>query len=196
LNIENFLSLKPKSIFEVVPSYIFREKETDEHRSYICSENYYEFYYAISKYFKPKTILEIGVRLGYSFASMYAGSFDTIKYMEGWDNCSYVENSVEISKINLKNFIKCDFNILDIDSHIQIMKEYYDLIHIDGDHTYDGAIKDLELTKLHAKTIIVDDYAAFDTVKNAVNDFVRQNNLENKLSYIPSCQGMAVLELS
>ena len=81
--IEQIYNLKPNSIYDVVDKSFFIEK--DMNYDYLPPNcfDYYEIYYAISKYYKPSSILEIGVRYGYSLISMILGS--NVNYVEGWD---------------------------------------------------------------------------------------------------------------
>jgi len=76
--------LKPNSIFEVGAEEVFFEREDDNHKDYINSGDLYEYYYAISKYYNPDTILEIGTRNGYSLYSLMLGS-TTLKKVVGYE---------------------------------------------------------------------------------------------------------------
>ena len=59
---EKILNLIPSSILDKVDNQFFIEIDQEQHKSYIKSGNYYENYYALSSYYQPKSILEIGVR--------------------------------------------------------------------------------------------------------------------------------------
>jgi hypothetical protein len=72
-----------------------------------------------------------------------------------------------------------------------IMKEfpdyYFDLIYIDGDHSYEGVLSDLTISNLKVKEngyICGHDYISprFDGVVRAVNEFCEKNNL--KINYL------------
>jgi len=60
--------------------------------------------------------------------------------------------------------------------------DYFDVIYIDGDHSYEGAMNDLKLAKEKIKIggiISGHDYTSkVPGVFNAVNDFIAQNNLK------------------
>jgi predicted O-methyltransferase YrrM len=189
--------LKPNSIYEIIPEEFFFER--GHGYDYLDSKIYYEYYYAISKFYQPSSILEIGVRFGYSLGSMIKGS-DKIQFVKGID-CEdpfYGVNTLKTAEINIKKYInpnvKCEF--LNQDSHsIKELDQKYDLIHIDGDHSYEGKIKDLNLALDHCKVLVVDDYFSFYQVANATNDWIMGNRHKIKSIYIVySLRGALVIE--
>jgi len=171
------LKLKPKSIFDVVDESFYFEKNIRVHEEYIKGGNYYEVYYAISKHFQPSSILEIGVRFGYSLYPMIKAS-DSLKFARGYDIDEYEKDSVNIAHKAIESRIDSD-----IDFEIQIqdsqqlteLDRSYDLIHIDGNHTYEGKVHDLRLTLGKSKVVVVDDYNFLPHVKQAVDFFVKEN---------------------
>lgn len=191
------LNLKPESIYDVVPQEFFFELGSEQHDDYLKCNNYYEFYYAISKFYKPKKILEIGVRYGYSLGSMIKGS-GMVEKVVGIDNDDYNQDSLLVAQDNLKKHISSDLEyiFLKIDSHtIPKFDEYYDLIHIDGDHTYDGKLKDLDLLKNACKIAIIDDVHHIPDVSRASHDWMEKNKDIIKSSFIlDSMRGTLILE--
>jgi predicted O-methyltransferase YrrM len=194
---EEILSLKPESIFKVVDDSIFIEKNDARHNDYMHCGNYYEIYYAISKYYQPKSILEIGVRYGYSLYSMMAAA-DNLNYVRGYDIDEYDSGSIEEANKNISKVISddIDFKIEFNDSQkISELSQSYDLIHIDGDHSYGGKIHDLNLTKGKCKVLIIDDYNHIGEVKNATNKFIEENSeLISKHFSIGSMRGTYIVE--
>jgi predicted O-methyltransferase YrrM len=177
-----------------VPPEIFVERDDPCH-PYIRSENYYEHYYAIAKLFRPRSILEIGVRLGYSLSSMAAGS-DIVDYIEGWDNGSYMPMWREYAERALAlvtGKMAIGVNLLMQNSQaITKLLRSFDLIHIDGDHSMAGALHDMELCSGHFKVLVVDDYT-FPEVKTACDEFVTRHRAELTEHFIiPSHQGTFV----
>jgi len=66
----DFEQFKPNDIYDVVPKALFMEDGIKDHDEYLRSLNYYEWYYAIAQFYKPKSYFEIGVRFGYSMGVM------------------------------------------------------------------------------------------------------------------------------
>ncbi len=182
---EKVLNLIPSSILDKVDSKFFIEIEQEQHQSYIKSGNYYENYYALSSYYQPKSILEIGVRYGYSLGSMISAS-NVIEKVTGIDNDEYSLGSLDIAKDNIKKYINSniELNFSLQDSHKIEKLEYHDMIHIDGDHSYDGKLQDLKLTINACKVVIIDDYLEFVDVNKSTNDFISYNKDIIKDTYI------------
>jgi predicted O-methyltransferase YrrM len=174
--IKEILQHKPQSIFDVCDADFFFERNDPKHAEYIESGNYYEIYYAICKYFQPKRILEIGVRYGYSLYAM-ASACDEIDWVVGYDIDDYEKGSIEIANKNLRDKLGRDRAIVINRNSQNLIKlnEVYNLIHIDGDHTYNGKVHDLNLTLNATQVVIVDDYTHIPLIKKAVDEFCQQN---------------------
>lgn len=194
------LKLKPNSIFDIIDKSFFFELETS-HDEYLKCGNYYEIYYAIAKYYAPKSILEIGVRYGYSLASMMCGGASSIKKVAGYDIDQYEENSLSIAESNIKKHlsnIDVEYSLeLKNSQSISRLDGVYDIIHIDGDHSYQGKLHDLNLALHHSKIIIVDDYNHLLDVRRAVIDWVDANKIyiKNTCS-INSIRGTFIIEIN
>jgi predicted O-methyltransferase YrrM len=121
--------------------------------------NYYNYYYSYGLHFKPKSIFEIGVRAGYTGYFLLKGS-GADKY-RGIDLECYMKNSNKKAE-QLLNRACDDVKVTLINSHkLNKLDHKYDLIHVDGDHTYDGKVQDLELALenlAEGGVIVVDDY--------------------------------------
>jgi|TARA_Y100000361_G_scaffold80603_1_gene71265 hypothetical protein len=87
---KNISDYKPNSIFDYIPRDWFLKTTLEE--NYIDSGNCYEQYYAIGRYYEPRTILEIGVLYGYSAAAMILGAKNRIQKFQGWDISYYATN--------------------------------------------------------------------------------------------------------
>lgn len=197
MNAEEINKLKPNSIFEIISEEFFFERNIKN--DYLDCKRYYEYYYAISKFYQPSSILEIGVRFGYSLGSMVKAS-DKIQFVKGVDceDPNYGSNTLKTAEINIKKYINSNikYEFLLQDSHlIEKLDQKYDLIHIDGDHSYDGKIKDLNLTLDHCKILIIDDYSFFPEVTKAADDWCKVNSSKIKSNYtLDSIRGTLVIE--
>jgi len=198
IKINQIENLKPTNIHDIISPDFFFELGTS-HDEYLLSKGYYEYYYAISKFYQPRSILEIGVRFGYSLGSMIKGC-DIIEKIVGIDMNSYEYDSLKIAEDNIKKYINSDinYNFFMQDSHtISSLSQFYDLIHIDGDHSYEGKIQDLNLAINKCKILIIDDYNTFNDVKNAANDWMEINKILINDSYmLDSIRGTLIIELN
>lgn len=123
----------------------------------IAGSNFDEskLFFRISKYFKPQNILELGTSLGIATKSFATGYKSNIVSIEG---------SKEIYEYNKLNFKKSDIEFKNclFDDYLQNLKKdkTFDLIFIDGNHTYDATIKYFNILKKHIhndSVIIFDD---------------------------------------
>lgn len=146
--------------------------------------NYYNYYYSYGLHFKPKNIFEIGVRNGYTAYYLLLGS--NAQKFRGIDLETYVIGSNDFAIKLIKKV--CENSIITYgNSHdLTSLDEKYDLIHIDGDHSYQGKIQDLELSLNNISdngVIVVDDYNdnVGKEVKNAVDYFVESTGIHMKV---------------
>lgn len=141
---------------------------------------YYNFYYSYGRHYKPKNIYEIGVRAGYTAYFLLKGS--GAKKFRGIDLETYKAGSTKMA-LKLIRKACADSSVIIANSHnIEALDELYDLIHIDGDHSYEGKVQDLELALNNLTSegvIVVDDYNSKlgIEVKKATDDIVRKYDL-------------------
>jgi predicted O-methyltransferase YrrM len=165
----------------------------------IPRREYYNYYYSYGNSWKPNSILEIGVRFGYSAVSLTLGSGDSLIKFLGIDAEIDAKSSSNIAQNNLQAHTKAEVNLVNLDTQKDNIPDdigQFDLIHIDADHTFHGCINDillaLSLSKIGTK-IIVDDClyapvrAAFEAVKK-----IYCNKLESK--YVTNFRGHGLIE--
>ena len=191
---EEIYSLKPASIFEVGDEEFFFEREEEGHSDYINSGSHYELFYAISKYYNPDSILEIGTRHGYSLYSLLLGS-TTLTKVVGYD---LEEEYVNSTKANLDSFIPDDvsFTVENLNTQeLENLDDSYYLIHIDGDTSFEGRYHDLELTKGKARVVLVSDFFSERSGRDAAQRFVYDNrNIIKRTHVIESLRGLYIIE--
>jgi predicted O-methyltransferase YrrM len=149
----------------------FRTKPWHEH---------YRFKYDLVRHFKPQTILEIGVRFGYSAhafmmaapSATYTGiDADKAEYgarPRGWNQpCTPWAYQMLISTTGREPaIIRAEME------GMPLVYERIDFMHVDGDHSYVGCMRDLRYCHAMHGVILVDDYRTDEPVRQAVNDFV------------------------
>jgi hypothetical protein len=175
--------------------------EADCTADWAVAPNYYDVYRAIGRILQPESILEIGTRLGQSLISMVCDSSQT-KHITFIDNETYVSGSNEIARANLLQFYEKFASNRQIPT-IQVFRASPDpaeigrpvaLAHVDGEHTFDGKIRDLDFClAVRAGMVLVDDFDYHGCCRDAVNAWSSQLNVD--LHYLQTFRGMALMEL-
>jgi len=140
--------------------------------------DYYKIKYDIIKEINPKSMVEIGVRAGYS-AYFFCQAIPELKYY-GYD----AENNTHggqggpwlwwAEKI-LESF---DTTILSIDTQTLFTIKSADFYHIDGDHSVKGAQHDLDIcyaNKNPKGTLLIDDYDYIPEVREGVDTWLEKH---------------------
>lgn len=149
-------------------------------------EDWLHHYYGYVKEFKIKSVFEIGVRAGYSAFAMF--SANPRIFYRGVDINMGVHGGFSGSVYFALGLLKYHFPDASIQIRIADSQQIkfldtlapsktgrFDLAHIDGDHSYAGALHDLELCLPYSKIMVVDDYDFDLEVRQAVDDFLRLN---------------------
>jgi predicted O-methyltransferase YrrM len=149
---------------------------------YLNAPDYYPYLNSLARDFKAKRVLEVGVRFGYSAVALIYKNPVT-EYV-GIDFDLYDATSSTKSRKNLsclKGFQPVDFtlfrkNTQELDDIAFLGPKNFDLVHIDGDHSYQGALTDLK-NFWNVLTIgghmLVDDSIFYGSVYNACIEFAR-----------------------
>ncbi|MDD1700436.1 MAG: methyltransferase domain-containing protein [Methanoregula sp.] len=186
--LENILNIMQQTDFD------FRKyTNPNDKLSYLFSEwvPYYRMKYAICKAINPHSILEVGVRYGYSAITFLSASQNATYLGIDNDTNTYggTQGAIEWAKKITKNS-NATFLIANTQEMESLPGEHYDLIHIDGQQDGDGTFHDLELALQKAKWILVDGY--FWSQENMISSTYFLNKYKQFIEYaiiIPSYAG-------
>jgi len=172
--------------------------------------NYYPFYFNIYSRLCSDNIhvrmLEIGVRTGYQ-ATVFAKACKnpSSAFYMGIDPNLYVRNGLQLANKTLQMIRKkvptFDFALINGYSweyNIQESVFYsgpFDIIHIDGDHSLQGKLIDLELSKrilARGGIVLVDDFDHHPIIKDAVKKALSVGWFKEFL-YLSTFRGLAIL---
>lgn len=132
------------------------------------------FHYAmkadVSRRFRPRRVIEIGTRCGYSlltFSAMNPGTrflcIDGAMDADSYHCLAHCKTLIDRHGI--------DADLVVVDSHAIKSLPPADFAHVDGDHSYAGALADLRLVA-HCRAILADDCDNKE-VRAAVEEFAR-----------------------
>lgn len=136
----------------------------------------------IAREFRPRSICEIGVRAGYSAYAFIVGSGRVETYV-GYDvddRAMYGGPWLWWAEKLLDGFHGLEWEILEEDSQALTtlarngVETQYDLIHVDGDHTREGCLHDMELAwpwVAPGGVMVVDDATSAEGPAGAVAEF-------------------------
>lgn len=146
------------------------------------TRDYYRLKHAAVMFTGARKIGEIGVRAGYSAAAMVSVPWN-VQYV-GFDNDAGHHGGVvgyfPRAEAVLSHYPNAQgsFHLADSQTLTELPGGPYDLVHVDGDHTYLGARHDIELClDSGTKWVLVDDYDFLQDVRRAVDDVVRDRGL-------------------
>lgn len=167
----------------------------DQREEYVTSPKNYPWYRYYAEIKKPKAILEIGVRRGYSIISMCLGHKPDHVFL--MDNCADGINMQEaidgVRGLGVgSSFYGGDSQNGSAFGSVNACGRQYDLIHIDGEHTPDALTSDLRYSKFLAPDgwIIVDDVHDMPELMEVCKEFAK-NGWD--LVEVPTFRGHAVM---
>ena len=160
-------------------------------------EEYYPRYVAWSAFLKPRAILEIGVRFGYTALAMLAPLSELARTYVGIDDESYVADCLEVATTLIQAhspWARAFFHRSDTADGLGDLEGLFELVHVDGDHSREGALRDLRsaFSRLAEQgAVILDDWND-PNVRGACDDFLAETPAV-LATYWTSRQGHAYL---
>lgn len=135
----------------------------------------YETKYALARLLQPQSLLEIGVRTGYS-AYGFCRACPGLRY-RGLDRDGNTHGGFVGAIAHARRILSpFDAEVLAITSEAyaaQKSVDPFEVVHVDGDHSFAGCYGDLELARrCRPRAIIVDDYLALPDVQRACDEFL------------------------
>jgi len=165
---------------------------------------YAEKYDIIKRCGDISCILEIGVRAGYS-AHTFLQAFPDAIFIgmdanngthggQGGKDGRYMEWALKILSPYNAALFECDTQIL-----ANLLPVGYDFIHVDGDHTSEGVMHDLDiclpaLAEAGQATILVDDYSYLRTVRQGVDRWLAANVDSVRSEFVDTIRGDVLIQ--
>lgn len=176
-------------MFDVTP-YLFADEDPwlkDEDKDLV--KTLYAEKYNVAALLRPRSIMEIGVRAGYS-AAAFLSACPEASYL-GIDNDSGDYGAWQGAPMRAAAMLKRHWpqaEVIDLDSQQLHQLPAADLVHVDGCHSYAGCLYDLRLAGKAARYILVDDVDHHPrSVGRAVQDFLAETGFRSV--YLPSVRG-------
>jgi hypothetical protein len=145
-----------------------------------CTQEFYGEYrtkYAIAKLVKPKRILEVGVRFGYSaYAFLSAGDVDVYVGLDfdepSWGSYTGVPREWAQERLcaAFPTVAIMTYKLNTQTDDFWFDTRRFELVHVDADHSYHGALNDMrKFWPFTERVMVVDDFVE---VKDAVKTFI------------------------
>jgi len=168
----------------------------DRGMEWVEGDNNYVWYYFIGQVFRPRKILEIGTRYGYSLKSLLLGSggpYDDVSVVVYDDERDDDVEPLKVAEAHLRGMGVPDVTLhrLDTQKLDRLFPFDADLVSVDGDHSEDGVVHDLGLVVFtigrRGGIIVVDDTQP-GCVRKGCERFCRDRGLE--FVHLPSLRGI------
>lgn len=152
-------------------------------------KNQYERKFFVAQGARPQVIAEIGVRAGYSALAMLlaAPGARYIGFEQDQGNYGGAPGITARALPTVLAGFAAEIRYVD-SLDVYTIADAVDLFHVDGDHSYDGAMRDLELAFACSKFVLVDDYDYIRPVQAAVDHFIVTHRLPYP-AYQAVCDG-------
>jgi SAM-dependent methyltransferase len=138
---------------------------------------YYQLKWAIASVIQPTSIIEMGVRYGYS-AAAFLDACPTARYLGidlDIDRDGGVSGALDWARTRLAGF-RTEFLRADSQAMDQLPGERWDLAHVDGQRDGDSTFRDLEKALRQADWILLDGYFWNSTNFRAAGEFLLRHH--------------------
>lgn len=158
------------------------------------------YYPMLTKFIRDQhiqSVVEIGVRSGYSMAAMMRGN-PQLTYL-GIDLDQpvrdFMDGAAEHAEALRQKYSRGDSGFLLADSsRLSALPRRFDLAYIDGNHTEEACFHDLELCASYCDRLLADDYGVIPAVRQAIQRFCRTYHIP--LGGLGTAKRWALLDMS
>ena len=184
-----------------ITGYDFRQTANPEDPLvHLFSEwvDYYKLKWAIARVLKPASILEVGVRFGYSAAAFLHGHSNAHYLGIDLNTDSYggKQGAIDWAKEITQQFTT-EFIVDDTQEMACFPGDIYDLIHVDGQQDGDGSFHDLELAIKQGRYVLLDGYLWTRQNFLAASEFLlKYADLLDFYGVIPGYAGELLIKVS
>lgn len=197
-------ALKDKLAKSVVSAHILLDKfrvidEASRRSSAYTDPKYAPFYYHLGTLIQPKTVLEIGFRLGLFTGCLLKGC-QTVEKVLGFQQKSDAFYSERLGKANVRDNFKGELDIhlgtMTDDVFLKKLAEAkWDLVIVNEEVSYDDHLKYLDIVWPHVSDegLVVMDYVTrHSAAGQALKDFCMIKNRESV--YVPTRYGVGIIQ--
>lgn len=156
----------------------------------------------LKKYSLNGNICELGLRDGYNLYHMAQSEPKLMVGVDVWrEDGNIFTNDLKFSQEKLDEFYRLTMARLGMRENCKIIRDYthyavdlfpdefFDVVYIDADHSYEGASRDIKLWYPKVKIgglFAGHDYPGWDTVVRAVDEFVKEKYIDELLVHAES----------
>ena len=162
----------------------------------------YKLKYAIAKLIQPRSILEVGVRFGYA-AQSFLMAVPTARYVGldkdepsfgPWEGVPRTWAAAKLRKRYPLNVIETHHVDTQTADATWFCPNEFDMVHIDADHSYAGALHDMKtFWPFCRRAMVVDDVVEISDVARAVRDFLAETPSALTCGTTVSVRGAALI---
>lgn len=155
--------------------------------------NCYVWHYSLGYYLRPRIVVEIGTRFGYSILSMFRSpqSRERLQMVHCFDNESCAAGSTQHAAKHFDaNNIPHTITVVDTQTLNNLSVAGADLCHVDADHSSGGCMHDCLIAWecLNQGGYLLIDDAKFYSVASGASEFLRK--VSRHAEFLPSLRGM------